>query len=248
MYEQIRFETSEGLATLTLNRPERLNAYTPRMGEELVDAFGRARQDDAVRAVVWTGAGRGFCAGVDLELLKQARAGAGGDGPKLGEEAFLRSFPLELAAYPKPVIAAVNGPAIGVGVTMILGCDVRLAADTASLGMPFVRLGILPGLGSSWWLPRLVGPARARELVLSGRNVPAREAAEMGLVNRVVPADALLGEARALARAMAEASPEALMRAKRILDRGARASLEEALRDEQTESEALRAALAPRRG
>ncbi len=239
MYEQILFQIEDGVATLTLNRPERLNAYTPQMGEELVDAFGRARDDASVRAVVWTGAGRGFCAGVDLEVLKRARAGEASEGPRLGEEAFLRTFPLELASYPKPVIAALNGPAIGVGVTMILGCDVRLAAGSAVLGMPFVRLGILPGLGSTFWLPRLVGPARARELILTGRNVPAREAAEIGLVNRVVADDALLAEARQVAGAMAEAAPETAAAAKRLLDADGRADLEQALRREQVESAAL---------
>ena len=128
-YESILYAVEGGVATLTLNRPEKLNAYTTEMGEEAVDAFRRARTDDAVRAVILTGAGRGFCAGVDLEHLKAHQAGASaGKGPKLGEEDFLTTLPLELVAYPKPVIAAINGAAIGVGVTMVLPCDVRLAA------------------------------------------------------------------------------------------------------------------------
>ncbi len=240
MYEHILFEVGEGIATITLNRPDKLNAYVPAMGVELVQAFSRARDDDAVRVVILTGAGRGFCAGVDLEYLKRAREGDEPAGPRLGEEDFVRTFPLELAEFPKPVIVAINGPAIGVGVTMTLPCDIRIAAETAKLGVTFVKLGLLPGLGSTHWLPRLVGLARAQELVLSGRLIPAPEAAEIGLVNRVVAADSLLKEARELARTMADCSPEVLARAKRALRYGASATMEEAMRNEDAESAALR--------
>jgi len=242
-FESIRYAVEEGIATITLHRPEKLNAYTAAMGEEVCAAFDAARDDAAVRAVILTGSGRGFCAGVDLEHLKAHRegrsAGAGG-GPRLGEERFLKSLPLELVSWPKPVIAAVNGPAIGVGVTMILPCDVRLAAEGAKLGLTFAKLGILPGLGSTHLLPRLVGMGHALELVLSARVIPAREAAEIGLVNRVVPADSLLAEARALGRAMAECPPAALAAAKRALHFGAGVSLEEAMRNEEAQSARLR--------
>src|SRR5262245_50680720 len=249
MSENIRFSVEDGIATISLHRPEKLNAYTTVMGDEACAAFDRARDDASVRAVILTGAGRGFCAGVDLDHLRAMREGrnaAAGRAPQLGEERFLRSLPLELVEWPKPVIAAVNGPAIGVGVTMILPCDVRLASDTAKLGLTFAKLGILPGLGSTHLLPRLVGMGRALELVLSARVVPAREAAEIGLVNRVVPADALLAEARALARAMAECPPRALAAAKRALHFGAGASLEQAMRNEEAQSAALREAAGPR--
>jgi len=245
MYESIRYAVEGAVATITLHRPEKLNAYTAAMGEEVCSAFDAAREDAAVRAVILTGAGRGFCAGVDLEHLKAHREGrvAGeGRGPRLGEERFLKSLPLELVAWPKPVIAAVNGPAIGVGVTMILPCDVRLAAEGAKLGLTFAKLGILPGLGSTHLLPRLVGMGHALELVLSARVIPAREAAEIGLVNRVVPAESLLDEARGLARAMAECPPEAVAAAKRALHFGSGATLEQALRNEEAQSAALREA------
>jgi enoyl-CoA hydratase/carnithine racemase len=243
-FSSILFAVADGIATVTLHRPEKLNAYTSAMGEELCAAFDRAREDEAVRAAILTGAGRGFCAGVDLEHLRahhEGRSAASGGAPRLGEERFLRSFPLELLDYPKPVIAAVNGPAIGVGVTMILPCDVRLAADTAKLGLTFAKLGILPGLGSTHLLPRLVGMGRAQELVLSARVIPASEAAAIGLVNRVVPADALLGEARALAGAMAECPPAVLAAAKRALHYGAGATMEQAMRNEEAQSARLRA-------
>lgn len=241
-YESILFAVEDGVATLTLNRPEKLNAYTTEMGEEAVDAFRRARADDAVRAVILTGAGRGFCAGVDLEHLKAHRAGASaGKGPKLGEEDFLTALPLELLQYPKPVIAAINGAAIGVGVTMVLPCDVRLAAASAKLGVTFAKLGLLPGLGSTHLLPRLVGRAKALELVLSARVIPAAEAAEIGLVNRVVPDDQLLPEARALAAQMAQCAPEVLAAAKVALLYGEQHGMAEAMANEQRASAELRA-------
>jgi len=239
----VLYAALDGVATVTLHRPEKLNAYTSAMGEEVCAAFDRAREDASVRAVILTGAGRGFCAGVDLEHLRAHREGrstASAGVPRLGEERFLKRFPLELLEYPKPVIAAVNGPAIGVGVTMILPCDVRLAADTAKLGLTFAKLGILPGLGSTHLLPRLVGMGRAQELVLSARVIPAAEAARIGLVNRCVPADSLLPEALAMARMMAECPPAALAAAKRALHFGAGATMEQAMRNEERESAALR--------
>jgi len=241
-YENILFDVTDGVATITLDRPEKLNAYTTEMGEEVTTAFRKVRDDDAVRAVVLTGAGRGFCAGVDLEHLKAHRAGGNAStGPKLGEEDFLTKLPLELVEFPKPVIAAVNGAAIGVGVTMILPCDVRVAAAGAKIGVTFAKLGLLPGLGSTHLLPRLVGRAKALELVLSARVIRAEEAAEIGLVNRVVPADAVVAEARALAAEMAECRPEVLAAAKAALDFGERHSMAEAMQNERDQSAALRA-------
>jgi 2-(1,2-epoxy-1,2-dihydrophenyl)acetyl-CoA isomerase len=244
-YRNILYEAVNGIATLTLNRPEKLNAYTVEMGDEIVDAFAQARADAGVRAVIWTGAGRGFCAGVDLDALRALQAGAPAGGRRLGEEDFLRVLPLELLEFPKPVIAAVNGPAIGVGVTMILPCDMRLAADTATLGLTFAKLGLLPGLGSTHLLPRLVGMAKALELVLSARVIPAAEALAIGLVNRVVPADALLAEARALAGAMLESRPEVLAAAKAALRFGERATMAEAMKNEQEASARLRQSRRP---
>ena len=243
MYENILFSVEDGIATISLHRPEKLNAYTTAMGDEVCHAFDRARDDGSVRAVILTGAGRGFCAGVDLEHLRAHREGsnaAAGRAPRLGEERFLRSLPLEIGACPKPVIAAVNGAAIGVGVTMILPCDVRLAADTAKLGLTFEKLGILPGLGSTHLLPSLVGMGRALELVLSARVIQAAEAAAIGLVNRAVPAASLMDEARNLARAMAECPPAVLAAAKRALHYGAGATLEQAMRNEEAQSARLR--------
>jgi 2-(1,2-epoxy-1,2-dihydrophenyl)acetyl-CoA isomerase len=240
-YGSLLYEVEGGVATLTLHRPDKLNAYTTEMGDEAVDAFRRARADGAVRAVFLTGAGRGFCAGVDLEHLRAHQAGAAaGKGPRLGEEEFLTALPLELLAFPKPVIAAINGAAIGVGVTMVLPCDVRIAAASAKLGLTFAKLGLLPGLGSTHLLPRLVGRAKALELVLSARVIPAAEAAEIGLVNRVVPDDQLLPEARALAAQMAQCAPEVLAAAKAAVLYGEDASMADAMKNERERSAELR--------
>jgi len=243
-YQNILFEVADGIATITLNRPEKLNAYTLEMGEEIVNAFARIRTDAGVRVVILTGAGRGFCAGVDLDALRAHHAeGSSGGGPRLGEEDFVRVLPLELVEFSKPVIAAINGAAIGVGVTMTLPCDIRIASDTAKLGLTFAKLGLLPGLGSTHLLPRLVGAAKALELVLTARVIPAAEAAEIGLVNRVFPAASLLDEARAMARAMLEIRPEVLAAAKAALRQGATTSLAEAMNNEREASAKLRAAL-----
>jgi len=237
----ILVDVADGIGTLTLNRPEKLNAYTTEMGEEVTAVLRGWREDASVRAVVLTGAGRGFCAGVDLEHLKAHQAGANlSKGPRLGEEDFLRKLPLELVAYPKPLIAAVSGAAIGVGVTMILPFDVRIASEDAKLGLAFVKLGILPGLGSTHLLPRLVGRAKALELVMTARAISAREALEIGLVNQVVAAEKLMATARELAGTIAAHRPEVVAAARAAVNFGAEHSLEEAMRNEERASAALR--------
>ena len=234
-------DVSGGIGTLTLNRPEKLNAYTTEMGEEVTAVLRAWRDDPAVRAVILTGAGRGFCAGVDLDHLKAHQAGANASkGPRLGEEDFLRKLPLELVAYPKPLIAALNGAAIGVGVTMILPCDIRIASAEAKLGLAFVKLGILPGFGSTHLLSRIVGRAKALELVLSARTILAPEALEIGLVNQVVPAAELAETARGLAAAIAAHRPEVVAAAKAAVNYGAGHTMEEAMRNEERASAALR--------
>lgn len=248
-FEHILFDVSDGVATITLNRPEKLNAYTTEMGEEVVAALRSTRDDDAVRAVVLTGAGRGFCAGVDLEHLKAHMAGsAAGKGPKLGEEDFLKKLPLEIMDFPKPVIAAINGHAIGVGITMALPCDIRVAAAGAKIGLAFAKLGILPGLGSTHVLPRLVGMAKAQELVLTARTILAEEAAEIGLVNRVVPAGELMATVREMAGQIAAHDPAVVRFAKRLLYEGAALEMAAAMKNEQQLSAELRAARDASRG
>ncbi len=204
-YEQIATEISDGVLTITLNRPERLNAWTAQMGRELRSAFDRADDDDEVRAIIVTGAGRGFCAGADLasggdtfDYRKHESAGQARDN---GGEFTLRVF-----ESTKPVIAAINGAAVGVGATMTLPMDVRLASENARMGFVFARRGIIPEACSSWFLPRIVGISRAMEWVATGRVFSAQEALEGGLVRSLHPKDELLDAAHALAREIAENS------------------------------------------
>jgi enoyl-CoA hydratase/carnithine racemase len=209
-YDTVRYEVEDHLLTITLDRPERLNAFTTAMMRELIDAIDRADADDGVRAIIVTGAGRAFCAGADLE------AGAstfdydaqGPDSPVRPEGEAPRDtgglLTLRLFRCLKPLIAAINGPAVGIGATMCLPMDMRLIADGARVGFVFARRGIAPDAASSWFLPRVVGIARALEWSMTGRLIPADEALAGGLVRSVhAPAD-LLPAARALAREIAD--------------------------------------------
>jgi enoyl-CoA hydratase/carnithine racemase len=210
-FEQIRTEVAERVLTITLNRPERLNAWTATMGRELIEAFDRADGDDEVGAIIVTGAGRGFCAGADLaaggesfDWRKRADPGSVRPAPGSLPRDNGGQFTLRVFASSKPVIAAINGPAVGVGATMTLPMDVRLAAEEARIGFVFARRGIVPEACSSWFLPRVVGISRAVEWVATGRVFGAREALEAGLVRSLHPAGELLGAARALAKEIVE--------------------------------------------
>jgi enoyl-CoA hydratase/carnithine racemase len=206
MFEQILYAVEDGIATITLNRPEKLNAFTETMRRELIAAFDRVDEDDGVRAAIVTGAGRAFCAGADLShgarTFDHAARGTIAPGEQRrdgGGTVTLRIFDCK-----KPVIAAVNGPAVGIGATMQLPMDIRLAAEGARFGFVFTRRGVVPEACSSWFLPRLVGIQQALDWVLTGRVFDAREALEGGLVKRVLPAEELLPAARALAREIAD--------------------------------------------
>ena len=241
-YQDLLFDISDGIATVTLNRPDKLNAYTADMGEEVTHAIRSVQRDPEVRAVILTGAGKAFCAGVDLEHLKQHEQGrSASKGPRLGEEDFLRKLPLEILDYPKPILAAMNGHAVGVGITMAMPCDIRIAAEDAKIVFAFGRLGILPGLGTTHLLPNLVGMARAQELVLTAKKILGIEAAEIGLVNKAVPKEDVLETTRAMALEMAEVDPIVLRYAKRALHFGAHHTMAEAMKNEQAQSLALRA-------
>lgn len=203
-YAHISYEVSDHVLTITLDRPKRLNAFTDLMAVELVDAFDRADADDDVRAIVMTGAGRGFCAGADLE--------SGGDTFDFRDEADYRdtggTVSLRIFESVKPVIVAINGPAVGVGISMTLPADVRLASSTARFGFVFARRGIVLDAASSWFLPRAVGIARALEWTATGRVFDAAEALDAGLVRTVYAPEDLLPAAYALAaEIVANAAP-----------------------------------------
>lgn len=196
-YEALRYDLEDGVLTITLNRPERLNAFNGQMSAEMMDAFDRADADDDIRAIIVTGEGRGFCAGADLSSGGDTFARSNDDLEAYRDGGGVLS--LRIYALRKPIIAAINGPAVGVGITMTLPMDVRLASTEARMGFVFVRRGMVPEACSSYFLPRLVGMGRASEWTLTGRVFPASEALEAGLVNRVLPPEDLLPAARELA-------------------------------------------------
>ena len=241
-FEQITTELAEGVLTITLNRPDRLNAWTGTMANELHAALDRADADDDVRAVIFTGAGRAYCAGADLErggetFTTKAPPSGAADNPTKAPQSGAADSPDRLHEDPdsvprdsggrltlrifdctKPVIAAINGPAVGIGATMTLPMDVRLASENARIGFVFVRRGIVPEACSSWFLPRVVGISRAMEWVATGRVFGAKEALEGGLVRSIHPAGELLDAAHALAREIAEnTAPVSVALARRMM-------------------------------
>jgi enoyl-CoA hydratase/carnithine racemase len=205
--KQTEYELKDGVALIRLNRPEQLNAFTPVMRMELIHLFQEADQDDAVRVVVVTGAGRAFCAGADLSAGGQTFDRARREGQEIpisrhrdgGGQVALAVFNCR-----KPVIAAIHGPAVGIGLTMTLPMDIRIAAEDAKIGFVFARRGVVPEACSSWFLPRIVGISKAAELVLTGRIFRAREEAHSGLFNYVLPKDQVLPKALAIAREIAD--------------------------------------------
>jgi enoyl-CoA hydratase/carnithine racemase len=221
-YEQIRYDVQDHVLTITLQRPDRLNAFTPTMKRELIAALDAADADDYVRAIVVTGAGRAFCAGADLSaggdtFDYKRRGGTETEAPRDGGgEVSLRIYEMR-----KPVIGAINGAAVGVGLTMTLPMDVRLAADSAKFGFVFTRRGIVPEAVSTWFLPRLVGPSQAAEWLMSGRVFRADEALAGRLVRSLHAADDLLSAAYDLAREIADnAAPVSVALARQMMWRG----------------------------
>jgi 2-(1,2-epoxy-1,2-dihydrophenyl)acetyl-CoA isomerase len=205
-YEQILYERRGRVVLITLNRPDSLNATTSVMNAELQDAFKTAGADQSVGCVVITGAGRAFCAGADVRAFQEGLQGGEGYRAQHGPGGRLDT----LWKIPKPVIAAINGVAVGVGATMPLACDIRIASDTARIGYTFRRLGMAPEFGSTFLLPRVVGYARAMELCMTGRMVDAEEALRLGLVTSVFPQATFMDEVMTLATDLADGPTQAL--------------------------------------
>jgi 2-(1,2-epoxy-1,2-dihydrophenyl)acetyl-CoA isomerase len=227
-YDLIAVAIDGAVGTVTLNRPDKLNAFTVEMVQELSEALERLAQAEAVRAIVLTGAGRAFCAGADVHLLKdlverqdEARGRSLVDG--------MRRVARAIREAPQPVLCSVGGVAAGGGANLVLACDLRIAADTAQIGQVFMKIGLHPDWGGAYFLPRLVGPAKALELFVGADLVGAAEAQRLGLFNRIVPAAELADATRAWARAIAAAPPLAVRRAKRAVYLSERATLEEML-------------------
>ncbi len=224
-YQNILFEVSAGVATVTLNRPDKLNSFTGAMHEEVRDALARIRDDRAVRAVVLTGAGRGFCAGQDLSDRKVAPGGAAVD---LGEsiERNYKPLVLGLRSLPKPVIGAINGVAAGAGANLALACDLVVAARSASFVQAFCRLGLVPDSGGTYFLSRSLGSQRALGLALFGDKLPAEEAERWGLIWRCVDDAQLMPTARAMAEQLAAGPTRGFARTKEAIYAAERQGLE----------------------
>ena len=227
-FTALRYEVADAVATVTLDRPDALNALTVPLKTELLAAFRAIARDRTIRAVVLTGAGRAFCAGQDLKERLEP------DAAPLAVELRERYNPIIAAmrGLDQPIVGAINGVAAGAGASLALACDIRLAAENASFVLAFGRIGLVPDSGATWFLPRLVGSARAAEMALTGAPLSAAEAERVGLVSRVVPGDALAAEARSVATRLTELAPLALALTKRALQRTWSLDLEAALEDE----------------
>jgi enoyl-CoA hydratase/carnithine racemase len=235
-YEAIRYELADGVATITLNRPDVLNAMNNPMRVELLEVFTRLRSDEAVRAVVVTGAGeRAFCAGADIREFLEPPVPT-----RFREERRRLDFRREMDRCPQPIIAAIRGFALGGGLELALACDIRVAAEDAQLGLTEINLAIIPGGGGTQRLPRLVGRGKALEMILTGLRVPAAEALRLGLVERVVPGAELLPSAHALAQSISEKAPIALRYAKEAVVSGLELPLAAGLRLENDLATLLR--------
>jgi len=229
-YDRILVEISDHIGTVTLNRPEKANAFDPDMCDDLLEALRMVSSADQVRVIVITGAGKSFCAGADLGVL-------GTQGEQLVKAG--KDIALTIRNAPKPVLAAVNGAAAGGGANLALACDYRIASDQASIGQVFHKLGLGPDWGGSYFLPRLTSVSKALELVWSARMVPAAEAAQLGLFDRVVAGGALMAEATKLAKQWSSMAPLAVRKAKAALYRSLHSTLDEMLDVEINDQQAL---------
>src|SRR5712692_8438288 len=228
-YKCLLYEVKDAIATLTLNRPERLNALGGTLRDDLYGAVLRASQDAEVRVIVVTGAGKGFCAGGDVKAMNEVKEGRA-ERPLIDKVAPLRDRTLlAMRDAPQPIIAAVNGAAAGAGMNLALGCDIRIASSAAKFSQAFVKRGLHPDWGGTYFLPRMVGMAKAAELIFTGAVIDAAEALRLGIVSQVVAPEELLPFVHALARTIAAGPPIAIRLAKRALYRNAEADLRSAL-------------------
>lgn len=229
-YKTIELVREEGIALLYLNRPEVLNALNEAMKNELIRALKETEEDDSVRAMILTGRGRGFCAGADLNRFVEIQESDKGHRKKsrFGSIDFPRAF----IQYPKPIIAAINGPAYGFGFTVTLTCDIRLASERAKFSCAFVRIGVTPEFCSTFFLPRLIGYGKAAELIFTAKPFDAHEALEIGAVNDVLPHNKLMPEAIKMAKQIASMPPPAIQKSKELLRHGMQSTLEQVIQHE----------------
>jgi enoyl-CoA hydratase/carnithine racemase len=228
MTDEIKYEVDQGIATITLNRPEVMNAFSTEMLDAWYEALRSAQGDDAVHVIIVTGAGKAFCSGGDIK-----RMGDRQESTPLDRKTYLagtiQRIPLLLETIDKPVIAAINGAATGAGMDFALHCDLRYAAESARLGETYVRVGLVPGGGGTWFLPRLVGTAKALELFCTGDLISAQEAERIGIVNKVLPDAELMAHVRSVAQRIAQGPPQSIRFIKRAVYQGMRIDLRTSL-------------------
>ena len=227
--KDLLYEVKGQIAVITMNRPERLNALTPPMREGLLHAVRTADQDNTVRALILTGSGRGFCSGGDVKAMNEARASGTFNALNDRISPVRDRVVLAMRSSDKPVIAAVNGPAAGAVMNIALACDIRIMAKNASMGQTFARRGLHPDWGGTYFLPKLIGTAKAAEMIWSGRMVSAEECLELGIVSKLSEPGKLMDDVMAMAEGFADGPPIAIRLAKRAIYRNVESSLKEAL-------------------
>jgi 2-(1,2-epoxy-1,2-dihydrophenyl)acetyl-CoA isomerase len=230
-YEHIIYREENTLAKIYLNRPNKLNAYTPDMGDEIIHAFRHANTNADISTIAFLGKGQSFCAGADREYLLEDKLSK--LGLRIGEDEFISSFVAELSSSKKILIAGLKGSCVGIGITMVLPFDIRVAETNAVLSFPFVKLGILPGLASTYFLPALVGANKAKEIILNNAQLSADEAKEIGLVNEVVDLDNLETRINELASAMGEMNQKVLFAAKKAFQVNLEEEVQSAIKREK---------------
>jgi len=229
-YKTIELIREEGIALIYLNRPDVLNALNETMKSELIHALKETEEDDNIRVMILTGRGRGFCAGADLNRFLEVQESDKDHKKKIRFGSL--DFPRAFIQYPKPIIAAINGPSYGFGFTVTLTCDIRLASERAKFSCAFIRIGVTPEFCSTYFLPRLVGYGKAAELIFTARPFDAHEALEIGAVNQVFPHNRLMPEAKKMAKQIASMPPIAVQKSKEILRHGMQSTLDQVIQHE----------------
>jgi len=230
-YEQIEFKIEGSLAKIYLNRPSKLNAYTPDMGDEIINAFRIANSDHNIKAISFLGKGDSFCSGADRDYLTGNQLSK--SGLKIGEDEFIKSFVLEISQSNKILIAGLHGSCVGIGITMVLPFDIRIAEPNAKISFPFLKLGILPGLASTYFLPSLVGISKAKEIILTNANLSAQEAKEIGLINEVVNKNNLDNAITEIALSFDAIDLNTLISAKKVFNPNLEEKVQDAINNER---------------
>ncbi|MDG1712806.1 MAG: enoyl-CoA hydratase/isomerase family protein [Woeseiaceae bacterium] len=231
-YDQIILTMDDCHANIQLNRPQKLNAYTPDMGDEIIDAYRLANADKNIKVITFSGNGTSFCSGADKDYLLGNKLSK--SGLKIGEDEFIKSFALELAKSTKVLIAGLHGACVGIGITMVLPFDMRIAETNTKISFPFLKLGILPGLASTYYLPSLVGKNKAQEIILTNAVLTADQAYEIGLINKVVSESSITNEINKIASLFKEVSINTLIAAKKAFQPNLEENVQNAINNERS--------------